>query len=225
MHVSAAPFPRLRRQARRLGSDRSGNAVIEFAFAMPVMLMLGMYGIELAYMATVNMEVSQIAMSVADNASRLGQTDNSAVTPTVTNADIDSVIDGALEQGKSIKLEQNGRIILSSLERSGTRQYIHWQRCRGQLARASAYGPAGTGLTGAVLEGLGRPTQRVTAGLNSAVMFAEVYYRYDGLFGDMFVKSNTFRQEAALIIRDDRNLNPTGTPGGITGPAGKSACS
>lgn len=211
---------RFRETARRLSRDDAGNSMIEFALVMPVFLFLGMYGIELAYMATVNMEVSQIAMSIADNASRIGQTDNSSVTPTVTNADIDSVMDGAIEEGKSIKFKENGRAILSSLERSSTnRQYIHWQRCRGDYGKASLYGKEGAGLTGTVLTGMGRTGQQITANANSAVMFAEVFYDYKPLFGKMFVKDVMFRQEAAFIIRDSRDLDA-----GIAPSTTKSPC-
>ena len=37
-------------------------------------------------------------------------------------------------------------------------------------------------------------------------MFVEVYYRHTGLFGSMFIKPMVFHQEAAFLIRDDRNL-------------------
>lgn len=208
----------LRRRAatrlRALASDRSGTSILEFAIVLPVLATLGMYGTELAYMATVNMQVSQLAMSVADNASRLGQTDNSAVTPSVTNADIDSVMAGAMEEGAAIDIAENGRIILSSLEQTSTgRQFIGWQRCRGALSKKSAYGEEGTGKTGAVLEGMGRGTQMVTANTNSAVMFAEVYYTYRGIFGTLFVGTPQFRQEAAFIIRDNRNLTAPNAAG------------
>lgn len=217
----SAPVKRSLRSLRQLAAARDGNSLLEFALALPLLTMMGMYGIELAYMATVNMKVSQMANSVADNASRLGQTDNSAVTPTVTNADIDSVMTGALEEGRGINFAENGRVILSSLERSGTgRQYIHWQRCRGSLGKKSVYGEEGAGLTGPTLNGMGRNGQQVTANTNSAVMFAEVYYNYHGLFGKLFVGEPQFRQEAAFIIRDNRDLAK-----GVTGAAGDSPCS
>ena len=50
-------------------------------------------------------------------------------------------------------------------------------------------------------------------------MFVEVYYNYQSLFGSLFVTSQSFKQEAAFIIRDRRNLIP-----GITGTGGSSAC-
>ena len=207
---------------RRVMRDRSANALIEFAYSLPIFLALGMYGTELAYMATVNMQVSQMAMALADNASRLGQTDNSAVSPTITNKDIDSIMAGAMRQGASINFQANGRLVLSSLERDPitTRQYIHWQKCRGDLSQASAYGGAGHGLTGDTIQGLGKPGKVIAANANSAVMFVEAFYQYAPLFGNMFVKDVKFSQEAAFIIRDDRNL----TLGVPALPAGNSDC-
>ena len=201
----------------RLKADKSGTALIEFALILPIMTVLGMYGTELAYMASVNMQVSQMASSVADNASRLGQTDNSSVTPTVTETDIDSVMDGALEQGTAIDFRQNGRIVLTSLEEDSSTgdQYIHWQRCVGDLSEVSDYGQEGDTVSG----GMGSAGHKITAPSGSAVMYAEVFYDYKGLFGDMFVGTVRFKQEAALIVRDDRNLTP-----GVTGTGGTSTC-
>ncbi len=216
MQLSAAllkaPARRLAGLASRLGQDRSANALIEFAYSLPVFLTLGMYGIELAYMATVNMQVSQIAMALADNASRLEQTDNSAVLPSVSNADVDSSLGGAMQQGASIKFQTNGRLILSSLETDPAtgRQYIHWQKCRGNLGGQSVYGPAGWGLTGTVIPGMGKTGHIITApaaNTNTAVMYVEAYYSYKALFGTMFVRNVKFAQEAAFLTRDDRDLS------------------
>ena len=212
------------RAARRLRAEQSGGASVEFALCLPVLMLLGMYGVEVAYMQSVAMQVSQLAISVSDNASRLGQTDNSTVSPTITEADVDAVMQGALKQGETIRLSQRGRIILSSLERdTGTdKQYIHWQRCRGSLTHTSAYGndSTGNGLTGTGFTGLGGGSQKVSANANSAVMFAEVYYRYEGIFGTLYTQPVTMRREAAFVIRDARNLAT-----GLTGGESQSPCS
>lgn len=216
---------RLRGAAARfaggLRRDRRGVSVLELALALPVLITLGLYGTEMAYMATINMQVGEIATSVADNASRLGQTDNSAVTPTVTETQVQSVMAGALVEGNAFDFERNGRIILSSLERDAAtgRQYIHWQRCQGSLRRESNYGRQGAGLTGAILQGMGPATPPIKAVGNSAVMFVEVFYEYQPLFGQVFAGDTTFRREAAFVIRDDRNLTP-----GVTGGNGQSNC-
>lgn len=203
------------RLVRSIVRDESAVTIIEFAFALPLLITFGMFGVEVAYMTSVNMQVSQLALSVADNASRLGQTENSAVAPTVNEADIDAVMFGATQQGAGYGFEENGRVILSSLERhSNGKQYIHWQRCAGDLEVSSAYGNDTTrnGLTGTALPGLGENGRRVTASPNQAVMFVEVYYTYKPLFGDLFIDDRSFRQEAAFLVRDDRNLSSlTGT--------------
>lgn len=208
---------------RQLYADRSGVSLIEFAMLLPVFITLGLTGAEVAYMASINMQVSQVALSLADNASRLGQTDNSSVTPTITAADIDSIMSGALKQGESYNLGTRGRIILSSLEYDDAtgKQYIHWQRCRGALDRQSAYGDDDddNGLGGREIAGVGQAADKITAASGSAVMVAEVYYDYDSLFPNVLPNVATFRQEAVFTIRDDRNLTP-----GVTGSSGDSTC-
>jgi hypothetical protein len=207
---------RCRQLAQALHRNEAGVSVVEFAFSLPFLVGLGMYGVEIAYMTSVNMQISQLAISVADNASRLGQTENSAVAPTIAETDVDAVMFGAMTQGAQLGFEQNGRVIVSSLERhENGRQYIHWQRCGGELDKDSRYGndTDRNGLTGIPLPGLGEPGRIVTALDKQAVMFVEVFYTYQPLFGTMFVNEKSFGHEAAFIVRDDRNLSGlSGTP-------------
>lgn len=224
---------RLRRTLHRLIRDESGFSAVEFGLVLPILVTIGLYGVEIAWMRLAYMQTSELALTVADNASRLGQTDNSSIVPTIAEADIDAVLFGASQQGKSLDIGTRGKIILSSLEkdagqdRSGgsEKQFIHWQRCYGTLSRASAYGNDSNknGLTGTVLNGMGRTGSLVTANTDQAVMFVEVYLTYKPLFGKMFVGDTVFKQEAAFIVRDGRNLGKT-TDRGTTGTV-KSTCS
>ena len=213
----------MRRRFAHLAPARGGQAAIEFALALPMMLVLGLMGAEVANMTSANLAVSQIALSVADNASRLGQADNSVVTPTIREADVDAVLFGGLQQGAALGFSARGRIILSSLERDSAtgKQFIKWQRCRGSLARSSAYGNDSTlnGLNGPVIAGLGSGAQQAAARANSAVMFAEVFYEYRGQVGALYVGTLTMKREAAFVVRDDRNYTP-----GLTGGGSQSAC-
>lgn len=214
----------LGRKLARLRDCTSGIALIEFAVSLPFFFGLAMYGTEVARMAIIRMQVSQLALTVADNASRLGQTDNSGVQPTLTEPDIDSVMTGAMEQGKAIDLKTKGKVILSSLEVDpiSGRQYFHWQRCQGTVSANSLYGDQylknGLLVTWRI-SGVGPATPQLTAQPGMAVMVAEVYYSFTGIFGNTFVSPQVFRQEAAFLVRDSRNLTQ-----GVTGTGSKSPC-
>lgn len=217
-------IPKARHLARRLLRCRLGVSTLEFALILPIVMSIGLYGVEIVYLNTIDMKLSEVALSLADNASRLGQADNSAVTPTVTETDINEVMKGVEEQGAPIGFAQNGRIILSSLERDTEtgKQYIHWQRCYGGLRRQSAYGNDTTrnGLNGDVITGMGSGATKVTAtSASTAVMFVEVYYSYTGLVGQTFVANRVLRKEGAFLIRDERNLAP-----GVTGTGAQHSC-
>lgn len=211
----------------RLRLSTGGAAVVEFAITLPVLTAMGMYGIEIAYMASVNMQMSQMALELADNASRMQQTSNSTVAPTVTEADINSIMTGLLTRGESFGFQQSGRAILSSLEQDPAtgKQFIHWQRCAGSLAVASAYGNDSTnnGLNGDALTGMGSGTTKAVAANGIAVMFVELTYDYQGIFGTLFVGNTRFKQEASYIVRDLRDLRASNVSG-VTGTGRQSAC-
>ena len=224
MHAFRSLAKRPGRAFQSLAKNQAGVSVVEFALSLPMIVALGMFGIEVANLASTRMQVSQLALAVADNASRLGQTDNSGgAPPMVDETDIDAVMFGALQQGAALDFDTRGRVVLSSFERTdGSTEawdedddvdaddvhYIHWQRCAGNLDRDSRYGAAGTELP----SGIGDEGLTVSSH-NQAVMFTEVYYRYQPIFAGMFLDGITFRQEAALIVRDDRTLSGlTGTP-------------
>ncbi len=196
--------------ARSLRNESNGIALTEFAVVAPVFITLGLFGFETANLAIAKMKVSQITLSVADNASRLGQTDNGAVIPTITEDDVAIVLEGALIEGADLDLGDNGRVIISSLEYDpiSDRQFIHWQRCIGSKDADSAYGNDGdeNGLDGEENTGMGRGANRVAAPAGEAVMFVEVIFDFKSRFSNAFTGDITFREEAAFIIRDDRNL-------------------
>lgn len=198
----------LKSSALRLASCRSANSLTEFALMLPLLITAGMYGLEMTWMHNAGMQVSQVAISVADNAARMEQTSNSGTAPTVTESDINAVLSGGVMESNGLNIAARGRIIISSLEQNGGgSQYIHWQRCTGGLTNASRYGPQNT-----VVASMGSGSTTITAPATSSVMFAEVYYRYQPLFGTMFVQPMMFHQEAAFLTRDDRNLT-AGTSG------------
>lgn len=226
------------RQLRRLLRDTSGVAMLEFAWTMPVVLAIGCYGIEVANLAMLNLRISQIALNLADNASRVGVY-NTLSTQQLREVDINDVLQAVRLQGNNIELSTRGRITLSSLEKvqrtyaDGTSdatltQRIHWQRCMGQKSGAgydSSYGStpitAGTdtayGNRGTVAPtGMGDATRMVTAADDSAVMFVEVNYLTKPLFGTMLVSPTRLHYVASFIVRDRRDFQQIYNP--VTSP-------
>ena len=59
---------------RRFAASRSGVAATEFAVILPFMLGVGLMGLEVANRTVVQMRVSQLAIHIAVNASRFGDT-------------------------------------------------------------------------------------------------------------------------------------------------------
>jgi hypothetical protein len=199
--------PRFRKLRRRLKRDCSGLAIIEFAFAAPIVLGLGMLGTETAYFVITHMQMSQIAMQVADNASRVGEMDV-LVARRVYERDVNEVFVGAEKYGERYRVFKHGRIILSSLQQNATGgQTIRWQRCRGAKVHQSSYGVQGVGATGTGFPGMGEAGQEIQASPGTAVMFVEVSYTFQALTPFKIFEGREVNYTAAFNIRDNRDLS------------------
>jgi Flp pilus assembly protein TadG len=185
--------------------NQSGLAMVEFALSLPILMTLGIGFVELSQYAHAHMRVSQIALSVADNAGRINQS--------IDVTDVDAIMIGARVAGESIGFAQNGRVILSMIEQNGqaspnTGQKISWQRCFGQLNVTSSYGVETDGATNATyVNGFGPTGRKIAAQDLSGVMFVEVVYNYQPIFpvGNTLVASlqaDKIRAIAAYPVRD-----------------------
>ena len=194
----------------RLWRSAAGVAATEFALAFPFILGVGLMGLETANRALVQMQVSQLAVQVADNASRIG--DQSMLQDRkIYEEDINDLFHGAFVQSSAgLAIMQHGRIILSSLEvvdGTADRQYIHWQRCVGNKRYSSSYGAEGDGKN-MTIAGMGPAGEEVTAFKDDAVMFVEVAYDYQPLVGAPFTfGSHQMTAIASFTVRDDRDLS------------------
>ena len=216
-----ARFPVIRRAritVARFADHTRAAVIVEMAFAIPLLVLIGCGGLEIANLTLVNTRVSQIGLSVADNASRIAAGSNLAL-PQVREVDINEVFAGIGKQAGGLNFENNGRIILSSLQRNNDGgQTIKWQRCFGKLTAVSAYGPEGTGATGTGFAGMGPAGKEVTAAGGTAVMFVEVSYTYQPLLYGRWLGPRTITSTAAFNIRETRDLTRVYSPGT------KSAC-
>ena len=219
MHVT---FARARRFAATLRDCTSGLALTEFAMALPVLLTLGLGGLETANYAMAHLRVSNIAMLTADNAAR--------VRDSIDESDVTELFTGAKMTGDGIAFAENGRIILSSLENDGTTQWIRWQRCDGALDVDPLYGQPLTEDGAPIddgteifqtdrdtassdpsspeesdLTGMGPTANRITAQPGTAVMVVEVVYDYQPIIPSSFLEGRQIRYESSFNVRQRTN--------------------
>jgi Flp pilus assembly protein TadG len=184
-------------------------AMIEFALGLPLILAMALGGLEVTNLALAHLRVSQIGLTVADNAAR--------VPTQMDETDIRELFTGASVSGQSLNIATNGRIVLSSLEDNGRTgaqqgQTIAWQRCFGQLNVAPRYGRQGAGANDATLRnGMGDVGQQITSQTGTAVMFVEVTYDYQPLISNALLGTIRIRYETALNVRERTALGITNT--------------
>jgi Flp pilus assembly protein TadG len=200
---------------RALRADTAGLALIEFAYGLPILLGIGLGGVEIANLAVTRMRVSQIGMMVADNAARVGE-NNGIALKKVYESDINDIFEAARIQGTPIDFANRGRVIVSSLQQNASGgQWIAWQRCYGAKSWNSSYGVAGNGKTGTSFAGMGPAGAQIQAPPSNAVAFVEIAYDYDAIvepfaqglqyFG-LRVDNQVLTYKAAFIVRDPRQL-------------------
>ena len=192
---------------KALARSSSAVAAVEFGLSLPLLVIAAMWGTECMYLVMTDMRISQIAMEIADNASRIG--DQSQLTDRkIYESDIDDLLQGANIEAGPLGLFTHGRVIVSSLEvvpGTTSQQYLHWQRCKGTVRVTSAYGAEGKGLDGS-LTGVGASGAQVTATSGDAVILVEVTYTYQPLISKIFTPVTQIRTTATFNVRDDRDL-------------------
>jgi Flp pilus assembly protein TadG len=198
---------------QRLRRDESAMAFVEFAMSLPVLLGLGLTGLEAANLALAHLRVSNIAVLTADSAAR--------VRDSIDEADIVNIFQGAKQAGASINFTTYGRVILSSLEPNtagskgaSTGQWIRWQRCTGAKNVSSSYGAEGKGKTDSSLQGMGPPGNTIASQPGTAVMVVEVNYTYQPLVSNRIFGPKTITYLSAYNVRQ-RNDQVLHNVGGI----------
>jgi TadE-like protein len=204
------------RTIEKLSSDIRGLAAIELALVAPLVLVLLGYGLEMGSFAMATHRVNQAASALADNMSRVGIQSPLAATQ-IREADIIDGFIGTLRQSPQADIGKNGRVILSSLEQNPSGgQWIHWQRCLGSKAIGSTYGNAGDGASGTSFPGMGPTGSLVLAPTGASVMFVEIQYDYQPLFGTAFMSSQRIKTWNSFVSRSQRDLSQVFNPGGDT---------
>ena len=196
---------------RRLGRDRSGVAMTEFALVLVFILPIALTGVEVGNLAITVLRLNQIAMMTADNIAR--------VRATIDENDVNEVMKGVRFAGGNIKFGDYGRVIVSTLEGNGQTganegYKITWQRCFGKKNVVSSYGVAGDGATNATMaQGMGPATNRVRPVPGSALAFAEVRYTYQPIVGTGFMPRMELSAIQSFTVRDRASQTLTNTSG------------
>lgn len=226
MHLTVHSLPSV---VRRLRRNTSGLAMLEFALSAPIILATGLYGLEIGNQALVHMRLSQIALNLADNSSRIGLLGSTNVEQ-LREGDMNDVLQAARLQGQSINLSNNGRVIISSLENvqqsydAAPVQRIHWQRCMGKKSGTGYTSSYGTTLptdgtspnqadkgTDQPL-GMGEPNARVNAPAGSGLIFVEINYLYQPVVGQWLTSPFRMHYTASMIVRNNRDFKQITNP-------------
>lgn len=196
------------KSVRSLFRQESGVAMVEFAYSLPLLMALGLGGLEIANLAVAHMRVSQIAMFVADNASRERQT--------LDQAKVQEIFTGAQMTAGNLKnFQANAKIFLSDLEPNGftspspkAGQYIRWQCSWGNGSFTTSYGQKGDGQNDATMAtGMGPTGNKITSASGTGVMFVEVAYTYQPLISDALFGSRVIRYTSAFNVRERTDLS------------------
>lgn len=186
--------------------DMRAVVMIEMALVLPLLLFMGLAGLELVNLTLTQTRLSQLALTAADNASRIA-VGNGLSLPRVREVDVNEVFTGVGLQGSGLNFARHGRLILSSLELNDEGgQRIQWQRCFGDLAVSSSYGVEGEGRTGTALKGMGPAGNQIAAIGGAAVMFVEVFYDYQPMIYGAWLGPRRLHTTAAYNIREGRDL-------------------
>ena len=200
------------RHFRNLLRDQSGLALIEFAYAMPLLMVLGFTGTETANLIQTQQKVSQTVLASADNAARVG-TNTGLPGKVVYESDINDIFAGVPKQMEDEEFWSHSRIIMSSVEiNSDGDPFIAWQRCMGDKDFKSTHGTMDTEPGEDELEGgVGEEGQKMLPLTGNALIYVELSTDYQPIFEQSIVGVKDFMnteltQKAAFMVRDLRQM-------------------
>ena len=177
----AAPADRARNRQRWLGpcrwfgerllSCRAGNVAVEFALAVPVLLMLMLASAELARFVILHQKMDRVATTISDLVSR---------AETINESQMADIFTAVGEVAYPYDLADLGLVIVSSVVNpDGNGPVIAWQRSGG--GGYSATSQVGTEGNDATLSGDFEVREGETA------IIAEVYFDFTPFLSEMIV--------------------------------------
>tara|TARA_R110002126_G_scaffold10533_21_gene48490 strand:+ start:7517 stop:8086 length:570 start_codon:yes stop_codon:yes gene_type:complete len=179
-------FAKFARKFREFRDDRSGASLIELGFAMPVLLMLLLGGVEIARYVLLHQKLDRVSSSIADLVSQ---------AELVSVADLQNIFDAAQFVAKPFDLPALGTVIVSSITNplGGAGTKVNWQQSgAGNIPATSQVGAPGGAAT--------LPAGFVLADGQTIIM-AEVFFDYEPwILGD-FTSANQIYHRALFRPR------------------------
>lgn len=177
-----AILPRKRPFHVPLRNDR-GGVMVEFAFAMPLLVLLLLGGIELGRYVLLHQKLDRTAMTVSDLVARV---------QTVTTGDIDTIFAAADLVMKPFEFSERGRVVISSVREASGSPKVIWQRGgAGTLNVTSELGVQGANAA------IGDPALVDTT---QGIVVGETYFVYSPWFITL-IPSSTIRHMAVFRPR------------------------
>lgn len=166
---------------RRLDSHRDeGNVAVEFALALPVLLLLLLASAELGRYVLLNQKIDRVAVTMSDLVARV---------ETISEDQLDDIFDAAAHVAEPFDLGGRGRVVISSVTNDdGEGATIAWQRAGGgSFLTASEVGTEGAAADlpddFAVREG-------------ETAIVSEVFFNFEPFLSEMIVSPRVIYRRA-----------------------------
>lgn len=168
---------------RRLFRNDRGGVMIEFGFAMPVLVLLMLGGVEIGRYVLLHQKLDRTAMTVSDLIARV---------QTVTVAEVDTVFTAANLVMEPFTFASQGTVVISSVKVDGGSPKVIWQRAgAGTLSITSTIGTQGGNAT---------ISDNDLVTVNESIIIGETYYQYTPWFIDL-IPTTTLRHVAVFRPR------------------------
>lgn len=151
-----------KRLARLPLRDNAGGAMIEFGFAMPLLLILFMGGLELGRFVLLHAKLDRTAMTVSDLVARV---------TSLTTAELDTIFAATNLVMAPFSMGGRGVVIVSSVTDTGSGAIVSWQHSGvGTLSVTSEIGALG--------DNAALSDATMVSPTNGGVIIGETYFDY-----------------------------------------------
>lgn len=152
---------------------RAANVTIEFAFALPVLILLAMGGFEMTRYIIIQQKLSKTVNTMGNLVAR---------SPSLNESDITNMYAAVEHLMDPYPMGARGVVILSSVSNNGTNTRVRWQRKGGGTYSANSQIGNGANATASLPAGF-------TLDTNEDTIVSEIYYDYSPLVAPNVVAS------------------------------------